>query len=435
MAQITENITTGNIKSRILLEKAGFWSLFLTMFLISFPRTWSLYGQGLFLTIGFGLWVIDFRKYFKDLIKVWYLVLPPVLYFVVHLLSIILEWANFSFLEDRLMFLLVPLLGFPVFRSEHLRSNLKIIFSGFIIGLLLISVFLIARNVVGIFVFYDRTMEFFKWISEHQQDYTSIGFSILEHPTYLAMKISWVIVLLIFFDYSHYLIRKFSIVLILIFTCTLFFLASKAGLLLWFLTILFFLVKKLTRFKNPILYFILIPLFILLTILSAKEIQRVDRFITSVKSDIGSSHPDWKNIDQRTREWYTSLQIIRQKPLFGTGLSKARDTLAEEYLRNNFIDEADLRMNAHNQFLEAQLTFGIGGSISLLFLLFAPLIFRKKIIWYDLISSFVIVIIFFLLIESLFNRQWGIMFFILFYCMLITQTVCNGDNRNHLTVP
>jgi O-antigen ligase len=152
------------------------------------------------------------------------------------------------------------------------------------------------------------------------------------------------------------------------------------------------------------------------------EIQRIEKFITTVRSDLSSTQIDWKNIDQRTREWYSSTQIIKENPVFGTGLLKAQDMMVEEFLRNGFKDEADLKLNAHNQFLEAQMTFGIAGTLSLLCMLLVPLVFRKRLKYQDLTASFISLISFYLLFESLFNRQWGIMFFLLFYCILIISS-------------
>jgi O-antigen ligase len=422
------------LKTVLFLEKSGFWILLLTLFLISFPRTWSLYSQGLLLTIGFTLWVLDFKNYLRDLFKLWFLVLPPLIYFLIHLLSIIFERADISFLEDRLMFLVIPLFGFPVFRSEYLRSKISSIISGFILGLLLVSVFLLFRIVFKAYENYDGLIPFFEWFNNYQQDYFTIGFSVLEHPTYLAMKINWALAIILFYNLYHPIMKKLSFAVVMIFTFTLFLIASKAGLLLWFILVLIFFIKRLKRVSYPVLSIILIPVFVLLTIISVMEIQRIERFVTSVKSEIGSSQTNWKNIDQRTREWYTTIQIISEKPVFGIGLSKARNTLAERYLRYNFKDEAELRLNAHNQFLETQLTFGIGGSISLLILLLSPICFRKKLIYSNLIRCFLMVIVFFLLIESLFNRQWGIMFFMHFYFLLTTQTVTTGDKKNQVVV-
>jgi O-antigen ligase len=415
-------MTIASTKGKILLEEVGFWSLLLTLFTISFPRSWSLYPLGIFLAAGAALWVIDFRNVYYNFRKIWFLVLPPVLYFLVHVVSAAVQASQISILEDRLMFLLIPLLGFPVFFGDYSKSRLSVLFSGFTIGIVLMSIFLIARILYNIYNNYPGNIPLFQWLTEHQQEYLSIGFSVFEHPTYLALKINWVLILLIFFDQVQSFITKYSIPIIILLTIILFLLASKAGLLIWFILILIFFIKKIRRARNPIFYILLIPLFILFAVSSVMEIQRIEKFITTVRSDLSSTQIDWKNIDQRTREWYSSTQIIKENPVFGTGLLKAQDMMVEEFLRNGFKDEADLKLNAHNQFLEAQMTFGIAGTLSLLCMLLVPLVFRKRLKYQDLTASFISLISFYLLFESLFNRQWGIMFFLLFYCILIISS-------------
>jgi O-antigen ligase len=126
---------------------------------------------------------------------------------------------------------------------------------------------------------------------------------------------------------------------------------------------------------------------------------------------------DWKNIHYRTRSWYSSLMLIKENPFFGVGLD-ARNKLTEEYKRRGYTIEAEFRLNSHNQFLETQLTFGIFGTVLLLWMLITPLIRRRKKWNQSLICPFLIIITISMLFESILVRQWGIMFFVLFYCIL-----------------
>jgi O-antigen ligase len=404
--------------------KTGFFFLLTTLFLISFPRSWSLYPLGASLTFGLGLWVIDFKNIFNEFKKRWIVILPPVFYFLIHFASLILQGFQFHLLENKLMFLLVPVIGFPIFISEYTKSRLSVLLTGYILGILIISIFLLIRIFSMLyfdFLDYPDKISFLTWINAYQFKYSSSGFSILEQPTYLALKLNWALTLLFFFGGYQRFSKKYSIPIIIILTVTLFFAASKAGLILWFVLVLIFIIKKIKTLPNPILYYLLIPVFIFLATISVLEIQRFDRFIITIQTDISKSQTDWKDFDQRTREWYSAIQIIKHNPIFGTGLSSVEDMMVKEFLKNGFIEEAALRLNAHNQFLEAQMTFGISGTLSLLFMLFSPFIFHKKFYFPELTYTLIGIVFFFLLIESMFNRQWGIMFFVLFYCILVTQ--------------
>jgi O-antigen ligase len=114
------------------------------------------------------------------------------------------------------------------------------------------------------------------------------------------------------------------------------------------------------------------------------------------------------------------VQIIRESPLTGAGMAKIKDRLKSEYLKNGFREEAENVFNAHNQFLEAQMTFGVAGTFSLIWLLITPLFLRRRSDYVGFVPLFVIMVSFYLMFESMFNRQWGIMFFMLFYFILCT---------------
>jgi O-antigen ligase len=411
-------------------EKAGFWCLCITLFLLPFPRSWSLYPLGTILFTGLVIWIIDFKSTLDRFVKVWYLVLPSVFYFIVHLISVINQKAEIILLENRLMFLLVPLLGFPVFISKQVKDGLTRIFSIFILGIAIISLFLLIRIFFLIGSNYPGGIKLFEWLNHNELSYFSLGFSVFEHPTYIALKITWALIILLFFGNLTYFKPGFIILIFILLTGALLFAASKAGLTIWIIVMLIYLFRTLRKgIRNPILYIGLIAFLIFAAVTLSMRINRINSFVTEIKSQMAAEYPDIKNIDQRTREWYSALQVIKENPVIGTGLSKASDRLVEEYIRNGFNDEAALRLNVHNQFLESQLTFGIFGTISLLLLLYVPAFFSRKMIHPGLIISLISLTSFFLLIESMFNRQWGIMFFLLFYNMIALKlkesSTCN----------
>ncbi|NLA48873.1 MAG: O-antigen ligase family protein [Bacteroidales bacterium] len=407
------------LQIKAVLEKTGFWSLFATLFLLSFPRSWSLYTLGSMLFTGLLIWVIDFANIFRQLLKVRYIVLPAVVYFIIHLISILHQNAGLPLLENRLMFLLIPILGFPIFRSRHAGEKVSSLFYGYVAGITGISIFLLIRIAWLIWSDFPGGVSFFSWLNQDELSYLSIGFSVLENPSYLAMKINWVLILLLFSGRLPALRSGLVFVITLFLSAALLFAASKAGLTIWFIVILAFLIINLGKIiRNKILYCGVIVLFILAAITMSMRIQRVNDFILTTKSRIGNENFQWKNLDQRTRVWYSAIQIIKMKPVFGTGLSKAEESLVDEYIKNGFNDEAELRLNSHNQFLEAQMTFGIAGTISLITMLSIPFFMRRRTYFPGLTKFFILLFSFQLVFESMLNRQWGIMFFLLFYFIL-----------------
>jgi O-antigen ligase len=417
-------------KLKELSEETGFWCLAITLFLMSCPRSWSLYPLGLMLFSGLIIWIIDFRQTFARLLKLWYFVLPPVIWFIIHVFSIAVQNDGIFLLEKRLMFLLVPLLGFPVFDNSLTKSRISRLILSFILGLAAVSSYLLIRMVIIIAVDFPGGVDFFSWLNENELSYFSLGFSVFEHPTYLALKINWAVIILVFFREMISLKRRYSIPVVVILASALLPSASKAGLIILIVIMILWLFRTLRRgIRNPVLSALLVSIMIFVSVSLSMRINRISTYFSSIKEKMAVETIDFKNLDQRTREWYSVIQVIKTDPLTGTGFSKAEEVLVEEYLRNGFEDEAFLKLNAHNQFLEAQMTFGILGTISLLLMLYIPLVFIRRMSSAGLILSFTGLMTLFLLIESMFNRQWGIMFFLLFFYLLTLNSVSSKPDK------
>jgi O-antigen ligase len=204
-------------------------------------------------------------------------------------------------------------------------------------------------------------------------------------------------------------------------TLTLYFLGSRAGLLAWVVTMSILLIRLFVNIRRHFLVWFSIPTFLILFIFIIIRIDKVEYFIKSTEEKLTEERIDWKNIDVRTRVWYSNIQIIKEKPITGVGLPDVKKRMKEEYIRQNFADEAELNLNAHNQFLETQVTFGVAGALLLLWLLFTPIFQRRQLKFQLQTQLFVFIFVINLLFESMLNRQWGIMFFMLFYCIIVYQ--------------
>ncbi|OQB64809.1 MAG: O-Antigen ligase [Bacteroidetes bacterium ADurb.Bin145] len=407
---------------------SGFLLLGLTMFLMSFPRSWSLWPLGLFLGTGLLMWAGDFRKNAWRLLENKWIVMPPVIYFIIHFVSIVIQGGPLNMLTDKLMFILVPVLGLPVFVSFS-RAKIQNLMRSYIAGILVVTIILIFKAILIVRGQVPPEGSFFEYAVTHDYWFLTSRLSVLEHPTYLSMKILWIL-LLLFFAYDIIKFKKGLIIAVSIYiSIFLFLLASRASIIFWVLLIMAFLCSLYKRgVMKPLFLFIGACVIIISTILSANKIARVYESVDALKVKLKNDNIDWKDLDQRTREWYVAIQIIKEKPVTGAGYYLIKDEMLDKYIENKFFEEALLQMNAHNQFLEAQMTFGVFGTLSLLLMLLAPLIFRKRLRYPHLMTGFILMISFFLLFESMFNRQWGIMFFLLFYFILGIQNPETEDN-------
>lgn len=419
--------------------KAIFWFICLILFIVSFPRTWSLYLLSSWLFFCFLYWNINFKGIIGELSGSYLLILPPVIYFLFQFLSILINGDNIINLESQLMFLLVPLLGFPLFRNDFYLKRNNLLFKSFIFGIISISVILLILTLICIKNRFNPEIGLIENLKSNSNCFFSTEFSRFEHPTYLGMKIIWSIIVIMFL-YKDTVNKLFLGLIIAYYTLIIFLLASKASIImltiLFIIFLLYYINKSIKESFLKYLTFIIISLILLVSSFGiAREITRINMFLNELERGFSQPEVDWKNLDQRTREWYCAFQLIKEKPILGHGIGRVEDRMVEEYLKNGWVEEARLRLNAHNQFLETQMTFGIPGTLTLLWMLLTPLIFRKRLQYPELATAFVFMMTFFLMFESMFVRQWGIMFFTLFYCILVIPSKGkNSVQLNHLVL-
>ena len=349
--------------------------------------------------------------------------MPPLLYFIIHLFSVVFQGGGIFLLENRLMFFLMPIFGMPLFCSDLFSQRVITILKAFTAGIFIVCIFIFIRAIYLVIDNYNFEFTFLQNVKENKDIFFFTNLSILEHPSYLAMKINWVIIILTWFKSRIIKNRLLRIIIISLLSLVIFLIASKSGIVVWlFIMVVLIILNIRNNQYNFLLYFVIIPFFLLLTYRIIVDIDRVGVFLNSIKTGLDKENIDWKNLDQRTREWYSSMQLIKENPITGVGLARVEERMVTEYIKHGWDEEAFYRFNAHNQFLEAQMTFGIAGTLSLIWMLFAPLMVRKRYGYPHLTAVFVILISFLLMFESMFNRQWGIMFFMIFYFLLTKWT-------------
>ncbi len=123
------------------------------------------------------------------------------------------------------------------------------------------------------------------------------------------------------------------------------------------------------------------------------------------------------SLELRLIKWYCAIQILKENILIGVGTGDFEIELVKKYTKIDFKKGMAYRYNTHNQFLEEFVKFGlIGGLFFIIFII-------KIII--DAINSrnkylLIVIISFslFLVFESVFERQHGVILFTLFIPIL-----------------
>jgi O-antigen ligase len=427
MPQIKGKPGSGNISGKILflpglmrfdLVTIGFVLLSISVFLMPFPRSWCLYPLGLSMVVGLILWITSFRELelkFVDRIR---LNLPPILYFLIIMLYFLFGTPEWKYLEGYLMFLLVPVFCFPVFSSACFKANRGFFILSFVYGLVIICLFEFGRaiylNTLHIDYRPDTTFDY----DSNTSPFRSQLLSFMEHPTYLSMKAIFAICLLFVTrkeTKTSSLFLGLQVALLLIY---IYFLSSRTIFIALVILCLYFFYIILKKYRLHFLMLVVIPLFIYGTYLLFDLNPRFSGKLELIKDSFSKGEDELKRIEPRIILWETSIDVIKNHPVLGVGL-KARDILADEYRNRGYSYFSEVRLNAHNQFLETQLTFGIPGSAALLLMLFAPLFFRKSFREPELYISFLIILVTVFIFESALVRMWGIMFYTVFYCFTV----------------
>jgi O-antigen ligase len=122
------------------------------------------------------------------------------------------------------------------------------------------------------------------------------------------------------------------------------------------------------------------------------------------------------------------LQLIAAHP-FGVGTGDISDVLVENYRREGLYDLADTELNPHNSFLQIALAQGIPALLVFLFsLAYSSWVTVQRKDW--LYAFFLISIVLNFMVESMLEKQSGVIFFAFFNVFLFFSRP--SETHNHL---
>ena len=111
--------------------------------------------------------------------------------------------------------------------------------------------------------------------------------------------------------------------------------------------------------------------------------------------------------------WKTSVELIKENPVFGVGTGDVKDVLISRYKKNKITYAYIYKLNAHCQYLQTFVATGAVGFLILILCLFVPAIIaiKNRNIIYLL---FLIIFSFNMLVESMLEVQAGVVFYAFF---------------------
>lgn len=319
-----------------------------------------------------------------------------------------------GYLEKKLVLVLFPLLF--SFRFGK-RIDLRPITWGLIVGTCVTTVL----SVIHAIQVYQLTHDF-------NNSFGSTSYSYIHHPTYFAAMVTITLLMVREGFRNHWKgFNYWTLGGYFLFTCAnLLFCFSFASLIFFFLIIgvsfIAFFYKKFSRMWF-FLGVLLLPLIPIGAYYGNIHVQiEVDSTLKDFRAYIQNpglvfekvrSHPSGNQT--RLLMWTVSIQEFLEHPM-GSGTANFDDKLGKRLTEHGLDDYAALKYNPHNQFLQVAVEIGVLGL--LIFLSIFVFYFRMaKKHHFGLLFWLTLNLGFNCLFESMFQRQSGIVFYVLLFCL------------------
>lgn len=407
--------------------KIFYYALILTVVTLPF----SLLANSISIIILFINWIAEGKfdkkiKYAKNNL----LLLAFILFFILHLLGMLYtnNINNGLFeLQKKLSLFLFPLViaTSPKLNALQIKNILKFFFFSSLLASFICLGYAMYRT--NIFETYPNI----NWLYFSYRDLTML---INIQATYLALYISFSILILLFFfseNRLHYSTEK----KIFFYLCMgyliffLFLLASRMAilsmLLISFTGLIYYFYKTKKLIKGLFILGILCAFII--TLISQLPFMK-ERFneTLGIKQETVwiNQYGDGKTVSPEIRKlkWQSAWNIIKENWLLGVGTGDTQDELQIQYKNINFEAGYKTRYNAHNQYLETWLGIGIAGLLLLLTSMILPFIFALQQKNY-LFASFIALFFMCCITESMLCRQNGIVFYSLFISLFSFHSI------------
>jgi len=351
---------------------------------------------------------INWKAFFSNF---WMLV--PLAYFLLHAAAYMFTYnkteALFS-IEVKLSFLFLP---FLFYNSKFTRKDFNTIALAFVASNLLAVLICTINSLLN----YLKVDEFLTYNS----------YSLFLHPSYFAMYLVFSLIVLLVVDIQILKSKVASIILVsvaaMLIVSGIVFSASKMGLLSLGLIIPAIVFYKLIRAKkiiiSVVLFLLLLVSGIALFNTTFSPIQRLKNAFSFYNSNQAIDKTTTESNAVRLLVWHEAVELFKQKPFLGYAPGDANDVLYAAYEKAGLTGAFKEHLNAHSQFLQTAVGLGLIGGILLLMQTIGLVVygFIRKNIW-TLLFGILIIVNF--LVESMLQTEAGNLFFVFFYCLLLS---------------
>ena len=254
--------------------------------------------------------------------------------------------------------------------------------------------------------------------------------SFFRHPSYVAMYSTFSFYFLLDFinktyKFLHPLFKILLYIIMGVLLVGVFFLQSKAGILvfcilavIWFIYLLFIRSTNIAAALSIIIVIASVGI-----VLHETQWIPMHRFKDSIEdvNKFKTNHLGSGSSEIRLTVWKSTLEICKKNLPWGVGTGDATDELCVNAVKKNYTNLIGHHFNAHNQYLQTLLTTGIPGIIILIAYCLHPLIIgihRKNTLY----ISFAILLILNIAVESMFEVRGGVAFFAIMNVLLLLRS-------------
>lgn len=376
---------------------ANYWYIFFSIIVFSLPFYRWATSIPIFIFLFFWIISFSFKKIaLRDYSK--YYILFPSLLFLLPIIYYFLVEPNFLVLSKKtslsIIFLLFPI---ALFLKKELFDLKKwyFILAFYLLGIL--SFFGISFLIFILKIISTKTS-----LTELLSQYVQIS----NIPNiYYALILNFGLMTSIYLRKSNILLlknQKIQFLISLFIGMNILLIQSKVGFIAMMLVLLISSIIQKKQYKNtPYIFYT----FLILSLIFVLKFYQPNKL--SIQYLTQSSF----EVSKRIEIWGKSIAMIKQNRLLGYGSS---------YLENlNTLSK--LNLNAHNQFLEYLLEYGILGLLMILVTLSFSIYMaiRSKDYFY---VGFIALIIYFGMVESIFSNQTGVVFFSIFNSLFLLKS-------------
>jgi len=397
-----------NIGKELLKQRIFYWLIAFVAISSVFPG-YSLNSQAIIGLIIFWLFYNPFQEKIELLEKNKKVFLALSIPFWMALIGLLYTEdvsPAFRDIELKVPFLIFPLIFSSVkLKKESFHFAMKNFLSGLVAATILtgIKVLYFKLNDLGDYLYYQNFSDF-------------IG----KHTTYFSLFVVIAMLFLLHKFFTSKSNRHYYIFIYLCFVGVLYLLSVRISVIGLAAGSLILIIHHLhSKLKYVII--VLVPLLLGSLYLMPNFQKRFE------PSQIENSQID--DADFRKLHWQAVVQTIAHNSLLiGNGTRGNRDYLYSKYKDSGLTSAYEEEYNAHNQYLEILLDFGILGLLFFLLMLFyiARLTLKDNYLSFSILCVFVI----FMLTESILERQSGI---VLFSYMISLILLKETDNKNETT--